>query len=272
MQNKINNQKTWLLKKSLLTLSLTLIAFNLAACSTTPTDVFYFVKKDTTPTNADIISGYYGTGLRLSNAADVLDEMFMPEYELLSQSKNVIAVTGQKKKDYKQWLKMAAFDENEPMAQRKYLFIVDEKPKTLFARPRANAFFECSMVIDKQMINKPYSNPSARLLEILEKVQENTQNDLAQVSEDNKIAQVCGGMANQALDGAIAKLQSSPAEIAKINTVSGVKFSHLSLDEGIIQMGVEYDIVTVKIKLGSYVKKLKLDFEKDIEEIELDVW
>jgi len=271
MQNKITKQKTKLIKKHLLALAFTLIALNLVGCGN-PADLIYFVKKDTAPTNADIISGYYGVGLRLSNSADVLDEMYMPEYELLSQSKTVIAVTGQKKKDYKKWLKMAAFDENETMAQRKYLFIEDEKPKTLFAEPRANAFFECSMVIDKQMLSKPYSNPSTRLLEILKKVQENTQKDLAQVSEDNHIIQVCGGMANQALTGAITKLQSSPADIVKINTVSGVKFSHLSLDEGVIQMGVEYDIITVKIKLGSYVKKWKIDFEKDIEEVEADVW
>ncbi len=271
MQNKNTKQKTRLIKKSLPALAFALIALNLVGCSN-PADIVTFVKKETAPTNADIIGGYYGTGLRLSNSADAIDEMFMPEYELLSQSKNVIAVTGQKKKDYKLWLKMAAFDENEPMAQRKYLFIEDEKPKTLFAQPNANAFFECSMVIDKEMLNKPYSNPSARLLEILNKVQENTQKDLAQVSEDNHIIQVCGGMANQALEGAITKLESSPADIAKINTVSGVKFSHLSLSEGVIQMGVEYDIVTVKIKLGSYVKKWKVDFEKNIEEVEADVW
>ncbi len=271
MQNQITKQK--LLKKSLLALAFVLIALNLAGCIfTTPTDVFFFVKKDTTPTNVDIVSGYYGVDLRLSSSADVLDEMYMPEYELLSQSKNVIAVAGQKKKDYKLWLKMAAFDENKPMAQRKYLFIEDEKPKTLFAEPRASVFFECSMVLEKEMLNKPYNSESAKLLDILKNVQENTQKDLAQVSEDNNIIQVCGGMANQALEAAVVKLQSSPAEIAKINTASGVKFSHLSLDEGVIRMGVEYDIVTVKIKLGSLVKKLKLDFEKDIEEIELDVW
>jgi hypothetical protein len=128
------------------------------------------------------------------------------------------------------------------------------------------------MVIDKQMLNKPYSNPSARLLEILKSVQENTKNDVAQVIEDNSTVAVCGGMTNQALAAAISKLENSPAEIANINTVSGVKFSHLSLDEGVIQMGVEYDIVTVKIKLGSYVKKWKIDFEKEAEEVEADVW
>jgi hypothetical protein len=271
MQNKINKQKNRLRKKSLLALASILIALNLAACGS-PVNLIYFAKKDTTPTNADIISGYYRTGLRLSNSADVLDEMYMPQYEFLSQSKTVIAVTGQKKDEYKKWLKMASFDENEPMAQRKYLFIEDEKPKTLFAEPKTNAFFECAMVIDKQMLTKPYSNPSARLLEILKKVQENTKNDLAKVSEDNHTIQVCGGMAKQALTAAITKLESSPAEIAKINTVSGVKFTHLSLDEGVIQMGVEYDIVTVKIKLGSYVKKWKLDLEKEIEEVEADVW
>lgn len=265
-------QKSRLPIKSLLTLNLIIITLGLTACGTTPTDIFYFLKKDTAPTNADIISGYYRVGLRLSNSADVLDEMYMPEYELLSQSKNVIAVAGQKKKGYKKWFKMAAFDENETMAKRKYFFIEDEKPKTLFTEPRANAFFECSMALEKDLLNKPYNNESAKIVEILKTLQQNTQKDLNQISEDNKIIQICGGMANQAIQAALVKLQNSPAEVAKLNTPEGVKFSHLSFDEGAIQMGIEYDIVTIKIKLGSLVKKYKLDFEKDIEEVELDVW
>jgi hypothetical protein len=92
MQDKTTKHKNRPIKKSPFVLSLTLIFLNLAGCSN-PADVIYLVKKDTAPTNADIIGGYYRTGLRLSNAADVFDEMYMPEYELISQSKNVIAVT-----------------------------------------------------------------------------------------------------------------------------------------------------------------------------------
>jgi hypothetical protein len=44
------------------------------------------------------------------------------------------------------------------------------------------------------------------------------------------------------------------------------------MDAGIIQMGIEYDIVSVKIALGSLVKKFKLDFEKEPKESEIEVW
>ena len=267
MGNEKSKIKRGFDRRSVLAAVLIILVFSLCGCG-----VMEFIGKEPPPTNAEIMSGYYRVGIKLSNSADVFDEMYMPEYELLSQSKKVIACAGQKKNGYKTWYKMAGFDENEPTAMRKYLFLEDEKPKTLFAEPRANAIFECSMVLDKSLLNEPYSNDSTKLTAILKKVQENSVNDAAEVSPDNNLILAGGGMVNQALQAAIVKLENSPALAANLNTSDGVSFSHMSFDEGRIQMGIEYEIVTVKIKLGSIVKPSKIDFEKPTTESDIDVW
>jgi hypothetical protein len=231
-----------------------------------------FVKKEGPPNNASVISGYYRVGLKMSSSADVVDEMYLPEYELLSQSKKVIACAGQKKMGYKSWYKMAAFEEGQSTVQRKYLFIEDEKPKVLFASIRARARFECSVALDTKMLKEPFSSENAKLIAILKKIHNDSVKDVAGVSADNNVIMTDGGLANQALADAITKLEASPAEAAKLNSAKGVSFSALSMDAGVIQMGIEYDIVSVKIALGSLVKKFKLDFEKEPKESEIEVW
>jgi hypothetical protein len=242
------------------------VLFMLPGCS-----VVNLVKIEGPPSNAEIISGYYDITLKVSSATDSLDEILLPEYELLSQTKRIIAASGQKKDGYKSWLKVAAFDENEKAAKRKYLVIEDEKPKTLFAQPKASAYIECQLIIDKELQDTPYSNQPAKLLAVLNSLRKTTARDIAEVSADNKTIRSCGGLLNQALTAAITHLETSPAQAAQLNTDTGVSFSHPSLNEGKIQMGIDHDIATVQIKLGSYVQKWKLRFEKDVEKEE-PVW
>ena len=264
MKNKKNA-----FNKLIPTLSAAALLFTLlspSGCS-----VVNLVKIEGPPSNAEIISGYYGITLKVSSATDSLDEILLPEYELLSQTKRIIAASGQKKDGYKSWLKVAAFDENEKAAKRKYLVIEDEKPKTLFAQPKASAYIECQLILNKELQNTPYANQSAKLLAVLKDIRKTTAGDIAEVSADNKTIKLCGGLLNQALSAAITHLETSPAQAAQLNTDTGVSFTHLSLNEGKIQMGIDHDVATIQIKLGSYVQKWKLRFEKDVEK-EKPVW
>jgi hypothetical protein len=256
----LNNTKNFGLKFVFKCSVLLAVLFTLSGCS-----VVNLVKIEGPPSNAEIISGYYGITLKVSSATDSLDEILLPEYELLSQTKRVIAASGQKKGGYKSWLKVAAFDENEKAAKRKYLIIEDEKPKTLFAQPLASAYIECQLILNKELQNTPYANQSAKLLAVLKDIRKTTAGDIAEVSADNKTIKLCGGLLNQALSAAITHLETSPAQAAQLNTDTGVSFTHLSLNKGKIQMGINHDVATVQIKLGSYVQKWKLRFEKDVE-------
>ena len=206
--------------------------------------------------NDDVISAAYeATRLKESSAADVLVWIYLPAYEQLSQSKSVIASTGQKKKGYKRWLKMVAFDENELAARRKYLLIVDEKPKFLFAEPWANLRFNCEMVLGRDVLDEPYSDENARRIAVLKQVLENVRKDMDDIGQDSKAAEVCGMLINQALETVVVQLDSSPVLAGKLSEPEGLLFEHISFDKGKIRMQIGGDIVDVELKLGSILKK-----------------
>jgi len=217
--------------------------------------VVEFAKPEAPPSNTLISSNYVQTEIKTSTSADVLTVINMPEYEMLSQSKSVIASVGQKKRGYKAWFNMVAFDEEALTARRKYLFIEDERPKSLFVEPWAYAKFDCKMVIESEVLDKPYSNENAKRIAILKQVKENLNNDLEVVRLDNKILNVEGMIINQGLAAVLTTLDTSPGQAAKLSEYPGVEFSNLTYDKGRIRMLLNEDVVTVEMKLGSIVKK-----------------
>jgi len=202
-----------------------------------------------------VAAGYQQTELKTSGAADVLGVINIPEFELLSQSKSVVASLGQKKKGYKTWLKMVAFNEDELTAQRKYFFIVDERPKSIFVEPWENLSFDCEMVLEPDVLDEPYADDNARQIAVLRRVLENVRKDADEVSPDNKTIGICGMLINQALQAVLVKLDSSPALAAGLSASAGFKFEHTSFDKGRIKMAVADDIVTVEMRLGSLAKR-----------------
>ena len=226
-------------------------------------DMGEFAMPSGPPSDRDIPKGYNQVELRQSSAADVLDIIHISEHELLSQSKSVVASQGQKKRKHKVWFKMVAFDENELTARRKYLFIEDERPKFLFTEPWAGFGFDSEMVLEGEVLSKPYSNENARRIAILKQVLENFRKDIDEVGLDNKKLATSGMMVNQALEAILVKLDSLPSLAARLNEPAGVEFDHISLNKGKIQMVVVGDVVTVKMRLGSFVHKFKKQQEED---------
>jgi hypothetical protein len=174
-----------------------------------------------------------------------------PEYELLSQSKSVVASLGRKKKGRKIWFNMVAFDENKPAAKRKYFFVVDEKAKGFLFWPRQSLIFDSEMVLETEVLDKPYANENARRIAILKQVLKNVHKDIDEVAQDNKMLGICGMLINQTLKTVLQKLDDSPALASKLSDADGLGFDHITLGKGSIGMGVTDDIVKVKVKVGS---------------------
>lgn len=222
--------------------------------------VVEYFRPEGPPYDKELYETYYQTEIRVSSSADVLMTIHKPEYELLSQSKNVVASLGQKRKGRKIWFNMVAFDENELTAKRKYIFIVDDRPD-LMEQPWKKLSFDCEMILQSDVLNQPYANENARRIAILKQVQENVRKDKDEVGSDNQMLNDCGMMVNQALEAALVNFDSSPALASKLSEPTGVDFSHINLGRGKIQMLVEDDIVKIKMRLGSAAKH----FEKQQE-------
>ena len=229
-----------------------LIIFGLCGC-----DVVEFFALEQPPYDYQILASYDMTKLKESSSADVLAIIYMPEFELLSQSKSVIASQGQNKKGYKSWFTMVAFDENDLRARRKYLLVADEKPKVLFTEPWQNLSFDCQMVLDREILDEPYANENARRIAILRRVLANSRDDIKELGSDNKMIDVCGMLINQALEAALVKLDNWPASATRLSEPAGLGFSHMSLDRGKIGMVVKDDVVAVRIRSGSLTGDFK---------------
>ncbi|MFH1369809.1 MAG: hypothetical protein ABII09_00755 [Planctomycetota bacterium] len=241
-------------------LSVLLLCGLIAGCS-----VVDFVKPAGPPSNEQIYAVYQQMILKQSTSADVLMLLGNPEYGLLSQSKSIIAQAGQKKKGYKSWLNMVAFDENSLIANRKYVFIADERPRQLFVEPWEGVDFDCQMVLPKEVLDEPYANENARRIAILKQVGAETRKDTKEVGADNAVIARCGMIVGQAIDTVGVKLNGSPAMAAGLSEPDGLEFEHISFDKGRLRMIVEDDVVTVKMRLGSYAKKWKVSLEKPVE-------
>ena len=227
--------------------------------------VVEFIKPAGPPSNQEIYDVYSQITLEQSTSADVILLFAKPENGLISQSKSIIAQAGQKKKGYKSWFNMASFDENSLIVNRKYVFIVDERPKQLFVEPWEGVFFDCRIVLPKEVLDEPYANDNARRIAILKHVGDITRTDTDEVGADNKVIATDGMMVGQAIDTATVKLDTSPALAARLTEPEGFEFEHISFDKGRLRLTVDGDVATVKIQLGSYAKKWKVMLEKPVE-------
>lgn len=240
------------------------------------------------PYDANLSDSYNKINLKESGAFNVLPTIHKPEYELLSQSRSVVASSGQSKKGYKTWFNMVAFDENKLTAKRKYFFLVDEKvkrlpgrPKSFLTEPKQGLMFDSQMVLETAALNKLYASENSRQIEILRQVLKNLRRDIAELGEgmdelgsDNKNLTVSGLLINQVFGAILYTLDNSPAQAAILSEESGAEFNHISFGKGKIRMLAEDDIVTVKIRLGAFVdmleeKKQQLTAEEESKSTEL---
>jgi len=218
-------------------------------------DTLEFVTPGGDPNDTDIKRAYDTIELNKSTSSDVLAVIHMPKYERLTQSTSVIASQGEKKRGHKVWFNMVAFDENEQTVKRKYRFVEDERPKRLFVEPWESLRFDCAMVVDNDVLSEPYANENAKTIAIYNWVVEKFRGDIDEVGQDNKKLNISGMMVNQAFEASRVKLEASPALSAKLSDPLGVEFDHINMDKGRIQMVVAGDIATLKIRLGSPLKR-----------------
>jgi len=246
---------------SILSLVFCLLSFGLYGCSVwqhfQPEELSY-----------DKLSVSYHQIRLKSSGVDVLRIIQAPRYELgphfagkhlLSQSDTAIASVGQSKDGYKTWFTMVSFDEGNMTAQRKYFYLVDErallKPTSLGhlqILPKPGLIFDSQMVLQIDVLGKPYVTEQARQIAALMHIAENLSKDVEQLSQDNQILAVSGMLMNQVLAAVLLELDKSPVLANRLSDKSGVQFNHISFDKGKIWMTVEDSIVTVKIRLGLF--------------------
>jgi len=224
-----------------------------------------FFTPEWSPSNGQIYATYRQIKLKTGTSAEVIAAFGNPEYALVSQSKSIIALAGQKKKGYKTWFDMVVFDESELTARRKYVYIADERPKQLFVEPWEGVYFDCQIVLPRKVLDEPYANGNAKRIAILKQVEADTRRDTSEVGADNAVLTVCGMTVGQAMDTVTQKLDDSPALAVRLTDPTGLEFGSSSFNKGLLRMVVDDDVVTVRMRLGSFAKELKVGIEWDMQ-------
>jgi hypothetical protein len=221
----------------------------------------------------ELSAPYSRTQLKINNTLDVLGKIRSPESvwhqrfverQLLSQSDTVVACSGTSKDGHKTWLNMFAFDEHTMTATRKCFFCVDEKavitptkPKRYLIPPRHGLIIDCQVVLESEMLAKPYSTEEARRIEMLKSVAQTLRMDMDELTGDVDKDEQAGDMLaistmmiNQVFESVLLELDRSPGAAAILNDEQGVSFSNITFGKGRIQMLVNSDVVTTKIRMG----------------------
>jgi len=215
----------------------------------------------------ELSASYDQTAVKTSSTLDVLGKIQSVEHELLSQSDTMVASSGQNKNGYRTWFTMVAFDEYTMVAKRKYFFLVDERAKIsptelkrFLTAPKRGLVFDSQVVLETEVLDKPYATEEARQIAILKQVAERLRKDIAELSgntdgpsQGNKMLTVSGLLMNQLFKAVLLELDKSPVLAKRLSGRNGVEFNHISFDTGNIRMVVKDDIVTVKIGLGLFM-------------------
>jgi len=132
--------------------------------------------------------------------------------------------------------------------------------------PWEGVYFDCQMVLPKEVLDEPYANENARRIAILKQVGAETRQDTKEVGADNEVLARSGMIIGQGIDSVVVKLDGSPALAARLSEPEGLEFEEMSFDKGRLRLVVEDDVVTVKMLLGSFAKTKKISPKKKVEE------
>lgn len=185
-----------------------------------------------------------------SSTASVLAAIGGLGDEMLSQSRTVVASQGQRSWGNVFWVSIVAFDENELVAKRKYLILVDQTLRSVFLERRTGMLLQSQMALDAEILAQPFANDNARRIEIVRQLSAKLSKDKVEVAADNEVIDTAAIMVNQALSAVLVKLDASPALALKLSEPAGLEFEHISLGRGRARMGLSDNIAALNINIG----------------------
>ena len=224
---------------------------------------------------------YNSTQIKTSTTLEVLNVARSPAYQfkrgeaeelLLTQSDTIVAFSGRSNDSRKSWLDMIVFDEYRLTATRKYFFAVDERaeraPTTrtrYLIPPRRGILFDCQFVVDPEILTTPYATEEAQKIATIRWLAGQFKTDVTALigaSDDpargSSLVPISGMMVNQTLAGLLVELDKSPGLAQNLGDDRGVQFPHIALGNGRVQMLLQDDIATMRIRVNLPLEPLSL--------------
>ncbi len=222
---------------------------------------------------AKLAMPYNATQLGRSTSLDVLNVAHDPAHQfdrdkaaqvLLTQGDTVISYSGRTADTRKTWLNLIAFDEFRMTARRKYFFCVDEQaerepdnPKRLLIPPRKGVLFDAAFIIDPEVLTTPYATAEAQRIEIVQWLAGQFRRDLTTLVGDplnpaqgDQSILLSGMMVSQIFQVVLAELDHSPGLAKNLSEETGIRFPHISLNEGHIRLLTQNDLGVVRVRVN----------------------
>jgi hypothetical protein len=209
---------------------------------------------------------YDGIKLKESLTLDVLPRIrrssgeLAPHFmgaELLSQSDNVVASSGQTEDGRRMWFNMAAFHEFRLNVIRKYFFVADDTGPTFRGKSRRGFRFDCELVLPNEVLDKSFADENARQITLLRYVLEHLHEDMngfstSATGQNDKTLKICTMLVNQTFGLILRKLDGSPALAAELSGAEGIELDHITFDKGKVRMVASDDTIALRICFGIF--------------------
>jgi hypothetical protein len=216
------------------------------------------------PQTAELPENYYAIEAGQSSAAEVLEVIHRPDYELMAQSESSIVSWGNGKKGYRMWLTMASFAEEDVTVTRKYFLAVDEKSYHLFAEDQ-KLFFAVKAIISPELLERNFTSRDQRKITVLKRVFDNFKEDIRPLVSNGETLRSADLTVRQAVNGIITKLEQSPSLASRLVEKDGLKFDHITMGPGRVRMVILGDTAELMIKIG--YRPLGFEFNLDFDEM-----
>jgi len=134
---------------------------------------------------------------------------------------------------------------------------VPDTPRRLLFPPRKGVLFDAEFIIDPEVLTTPYATAEVQRIEILRWLAGQFRRDLTTLVGDPKSpAQgdesilLSGMMVSQIFQAVLAELDQSPGLARNLSGETGIRFPHISLNEGHIRLLTQSDLGAVKIRVN----------------------
>lgn len=213
------------------------------------------------PSDEQLEQSYNEIRISESYSSDALEVLNYPGYEVVNPGKKVVAVYGEKNEGRKLWFNMVGFDEDTLAASRKYLFIANEKTKSITPRNWRRLTFKGETALELEFLEKPFTSDDDKKIAVLKSIIDSFDEDLKEVKVKEKDLGIAGMLARQQLETVLRKLESSPALASRLDSEEGLAFEHLTFGRGTAILEIDREKARFEIYIHSPAGDLESPFK-----------
>jgi hypothetical protein len=207
------------------------------------------------PNVQELLATFDETVINQSNAGDVLAAVRYPTLQYVTQSQNIVAISGPKPVRNRTWITLVSFGESLT-ASGKYFFLINDKPQAFLYQKLILARLDAEKVVTPEVLTKNYPDEEAKNIAILRDIQDGFNAAAREVKLSDPRIRSCYMAASRLLNELLTRLKTAPAEASRFADPAGMPFDDSLMGAGRLRLVVDGDIARLKIIVGSVSEEM----------------